>query len=198
MWLGHSIIIKWWNDIILFESINLFLSHLYFKEKKDSDNFNTWLMFDYFKSKAIIADKSLDSHPINQNINDSEEADFLIDELTIYKGASIIKYIYYLDEEVFWQSMKPFVSHNLNKSVCHLQFLEIYETLYIDLDDNNYANVSRNTSTSTENCSNDLSPINQLKFYFNNAKLPRLSYVTLLNSFFISKSNHVMIHTLIN
>ena len=103
MWLSHSISKKSWEDSFFYESFNLFLTVLFFKEKSETDknvhdDFKyVWLMFDFFKSKGIAADKSFDSHQILIDIEDSEEAEiFTDDEITMYKAASLVKYLYFL------------------------------------------------------------------------------------------------------
>jgi hypothetical protein len=60
------------------------------------------LIYDFFKTKATIADKSTDSHPVRQEIHDSEEAElFTNDEITIFKGFCLVKYLHSLDPNKF-------------------------------------------------------------------------------------------------
>ena len=139
MWLSNFISIKWWDDSFFYESLNLFLSFLFFEELQLKDNKlkdNLFLipsLFDFFKSKAIIADKSMDSHQVIMDIDDTEEAEILInDEITLFKTASLFKYLYSIDKSKFLEVLKTFVaSHssvNSSRLAGYREFIEVYES----------------------------------------------------------------------
>lgn len=175
MWLSHDISIKWWDDVFFFEAINLFLASLFFDEirKSMSHEFNffdnTFLsnLFDFFKSKAISADKSMDCHQVILDIDDTQEADILVnDEITLFKTACLIKYLYSMHKSNFLSTIKSMINYSceLNpKSASYRDFVENYE----NLENSNEQN-------------NEFSPIQQFKYYLVNESIPRLYSVKFL------------------
>jgi aminopeptidase N len=136
MWLSNDITIKWWEDSFFFEGVNLFMTYLYFKQKtgKQSEGMAkselSMLVFDHFKSKGIDCDRSVDSHNVFLDMYDTEEAEIFFDELTCYKSAALIKYFYYLNEEIFLQSLKQFVKISIKSSASYVDYFKIHEDMW--------------------------------------------------------------------
>jgi aminopeptidase N len=167
MWLSHNISIKWWDDSFFFEAINLFLASLFIEEVQSMEKFKNvdfpllFNLFDFFKSKAITADKSMDCHQVILDIDDTEEAEILIDdEITLFKTASLIKYLYSIDKSNFVSILKKYFqtySSGLSSKLAgYRDFIEIYE------------NFENNTEK------NIFAPIQQFKYYLVNERVPRL------------------------
>ena len=176
MWIAHYFSIKWWEDSFLLESLNIFTTHLFFKETNSNQTSSqiTELIFDNFKTKAIVADKSSDHHPVWMQINDSNDARILFDEITCFKGASLFNYFYSLIGEQFWNNLGNF----LNASRAHerLIFCELFFQYFenIDITEKKYIpTMSKNTKIDT--------PSDELKFFLKNSKMSRLRCVIYIN-----------------
>jgi aminopeptidase N len=172
MWVSHYFSIKWWEDSFLLESINIFTTHLFFKETNSNQNSThiTDLIFDNFKTKAIVADKSSDHHPVWLQINDSNDARILFDEITCFKGASLFNYFYSLIGENFWNKLEKFL--NSSRANERLLFCELFFKYFenIETTENKYIPcTSKNTKIE--------SAADELKFFFKNSKVSRLRCV---------------------
>lgn len=162
--LNRLFFFSWWDDVYFFQAMSIFLGNLFFKEKLTKKSgiekyLDTYLMYDFFKSKAIIANKNENSHPVRMEINDSEEAELFYDEITIFKNFSLIKYVYNLEKELFENSFRAFIDSKKFQFIKIDDFYGIY-------------------SHSDVNSKNEiLFPMNQLSNYMTNNKLPSLYYV---------------------
>lgn len=167
MWLSNSITIKWWEDSFFFSSLNLFLTHLFFihnKKKLDEDLQNTHLLFDFFKSKAILADKSNDTHPVLMDVENTEEAEIFFDEISCFKGACLIKYFYNINQDTFDHVLKSFISLYTNKKAAgYREFFDIYSMVQ-------QAESKEDTY---------FLPLNQFEYLLINERVPRLSCVII-------------------
>jgi hypothetical protein len=88
----HSVSFSWWDDVFAFDALNLSITILHILEVYNTQSDLLTLVFDNFKTRAIVADKSLDSHPVIVPINDTEDAQILLDEIFAYKGACVFLY----------------------------------------------------------------------------------------------------------
>ena len=108
MWIKNCVSIEWWDDQYLFESICSYLAHLCL----DKLNKKTiWNFFNFYKLKAFRQEVSGLSHQVEQEILNSQMANFVYDEILAYKYSSIIQYFGYLcGETEFLNGLKLFVN----------------------------------------------------------------------------------------
>ncbi len=104
MWFGNLVTLRWWNDLWLNESFAVFMSTLALSKAKGLEEFHleAWTVFHKNLVQAYTEDQERTTHPITSPVNNTEEAEFLFDSITYWKGASVLKQLYYfLGEEVF-------------------------------------------------------------------------------------------------
>jgi aminopeptidase N len=91
MWFGNLVTMKWWNDLWLNESFAEYISH-YAISKEFPDEFrDIWTYFLADKSWGYDTDQNKTTHPIQVEINDTEEADTIFDGISYSKGAAVLK-----------------------------------------------------------------------------------------------------------
>lgn len=136
IWFGNIVTPEWWDDLWLNESFATFLSFLCLKQLSESkpdemQQFSTaWLLFNKYKAKAIIFDQYKTTHKITETIDDTSHAEIAFDNITYYKGASVLKYFYYIcGHELFFKALKNFVDKFKNKNANYEQFKEILRSL---------------------------------------------------------------------
>ena len=115
MWLGDLVTMKWWDDIWLNESFAVFISH-YCLENLRKDNFDFYesfsfdsnVKFFFYKLPGYDEDSIEDNtHPVCQNIENSEESTEIFDSITYCKGAAVLKQLFYIiGPSQFSESMK--------------------------------------------------------------------------------------------
>lgn len=182
MWFSHHFSFDWWEDAYLFDSLNVFTSHLFFKEKNEILKLNnpqnsiSDLIFDHFKTKGIVSDKSSNSHPVWMDVRDTDDAKIFCDEITCYKGASLFNYLYSLIGERFWSFLSSLLnSHEQNgKFITSEEFLKTLENF-----DNHSSEENTTYTASTEDTTlyDILSPANQMKYHLRNHGMSRLRCV---------------------
>eukprot|EP01022_Parablepharisma_sp_SALTPOND_P000908 TRINITY_DN105231_c1_g1_i1.p1 TRINITY_DN105231_c1_g1~~TRINITY_DN105231_c1_g1_i1.p1 ORF type:complete len:787 (+),score=120.32 TRINITY_DN105231_c1_g1_i1:524-2884(+) len=115
MWFGDLVTLRWWNDLWLNESFAVFMAFLALSKAKGFEIFHleAWTVFRKELVEAYREDQERTTHPIETPVNNTEEAENLFDSITYWKGASVLKQLYYfLDESVFRQGiMEYFVKY---------------------------------------------------------------------------------------
>jgi len=79
---------------------------------------NAQLLFSSYKTRAFRADQYSSNHKVRSEVEDTHEADSHFDEITLYKGASLLNYLYNLTgEKEFFTCLKNYLSANLQKGL---------------------------------------------------------------------------------
>lgn len=94
MWFGNLVTMKWWDGLWLNES---FATYMAAKAQYEATEFKeAWESFyTGMKTWAYTSDRSSTTHPIQAEINDTEEAFVNFDGITYGKGASVLKQLEY-------------------------------------------------------------------------------------------------------
>jgi aminopeptidase N len=86
------------------------------------------LLFSSLKSKAIKSDQYFTSHSIINEVPDTEAAGLSYDTIMLYKGASLIEYLYYLcQEEKFLSGLRLFLNKYKNKNANIENFIAVFK-----------------------------------------------------------------------
>jgi aminopeptidase N len=89
-----------------------------------------WLLFNRFKSKAIEHDQYNTTRKIRDQVLDTKHAETIFDEMTYYKGASVLKYYYYvIGSELFFKSLRNYISKYRDGNANYENFVEILQNL---------------------------------------------------------------------
>lgn len=113
MWFGNLVTMKWWNDLWLNESFAVFMATLALDKAKGFESFHlsAWRVFHKNVAVAIKEDQERTTHPVTTCVVTTEEAENLFDSITYWKGASVLKQLYYfLGADVFQIGVKEYFS----------------------------------------------------------------------------------------
>lgn len=90
---------------------------------------NVELLFASYKTRAYKADQYSSNHKVRTEVEDTHEAEIHFDEITLYKGASLLNYLYYLlGEKNFFDKLTKYLNENLNKNlVSYATFVKYFE-----------------------------------------------------------------------
>jgi hypothetical protein len=148
-WFGNYVTPEWWDDLWLNESFATFLAHLALKQigdknaeikelkqskgkKRNLYNIHEyqWLLFNRWKSKAVVYDQYKTTHKIRDDVEDTSHAGVIFDQITYFKGAAILKYYYYVcGNELFFKGLKNYVTKFHNKNANYNDFKNILKSL---------------------------------------------------------------------
>jgi hypothetical protein len=131
---GNFVTPTFWDDLWLYQSLAIFLSFLSLQQiseklPEEMGMFNDmWGIFSRYKTKAIVYDQYRSTHPVIRSVDDTTESLIKNDEVSFYKGISILKYFYYVTgHELFFKNLKNFVAKFHGKNASYEQFKEILE-----------------------------------------------------------------------
>lgn len=135
-WFGNHVTPEWWDDLWLNESFSTFLSYLCLKQisenvEKHMEDFHImWLLFSRAKSNAVVYDQYKSTHKIRDTVTDTAHAEIVFDDITYFKGASILKYYYYVTgHELFFKGLKNYINKYGGRTANYEQFKEILKNL---------------------------------------------------------------------
>ncbi|KAJ8314846.1 hypothetical protein KUTeg_006996 [Tegillarca granosa] len=105
-WFGNLVSPSWWDDLWLNEGFATFMA--YFGMDLVEKDWNMMDLLDLHAVQYILpADSLMSSHPIYVNVSQPSEIMALFDGITYYKGASIIRMMwFFLGNETFQKGMK--------------------------------------------------------------------------------------------
>ena len=112
-WFGNLVTMEWWKELWLNEGFatwvgNLAVAHFF-------PEWDIWTSFisDYF-SRAQLLDAMINTHPVEVEVNNSDEIDEIFDVISYCKGASVIRMIAtYLGEEDFKRGLNIYLNAHL-------------------------------------------------------------------------------------
>lgn len=172
---GNYVTPTFWDDLWLYQSLAIFLSFLSLQqiseklpEEMGHLPFNEmWAIFSKYKTKAVVFDQYRSTHPVIRSVEDTTESLIKNDEVSFYKGISILKYFYYvIGEEVFFKILKTFVAKYHGKNANYEQFKEVMKST----ESTDLINAGLN-SLNTEN-----SKIAQIQQFLENSGIIKLEY----------------------
>ena len=108
MWFGNLVTMKWWDDIWLNEGFASYIAYYALQRIRDDPTFET-LDVNFFseKQKALNIDGLSSTHSVQQNVEDTEAATNIFDDITYAKGSAVVKHlIYIIGEEKFSKSLE--------------------------------------------------------------------------------------------
>jgi len=111
MWFGNLVTLKWWNDLWLNESFAVFMAFLGLSKAKGFEVFHldAWTAFRKNLVEAYKEDQERTTHSVASEVNNTEEAANMFDAITYWKGASVLKQLYYyIGESVFKQGVTEY------------------------------------------------------------------------------------------
>jgi hypothetical protein len=133
---GNYVTPLWWDDMWLSQSLSIFLSFLALQQiserlPDEMQHFNDmWSIFSKYKTKAIVFDQYRSTHQVKRLIEDTSESLVKNDEISFYKGISILKYYYYVaGHELFFKGLKNYVSKYHGKNASYEQFKEVLRSI---------------------------------------------------------------------
>jgi aminopeptidase N len=96
MWFGNLVTMKWWDDLWLNESFATFMSFLAMQESPAIDYFHStcWVTFQQYAFWGISTDQLSSTHPIEAQIQSTDQAESLFDGISYGKGSAFLKQIY--------------------------------------------------------------------------------------------------------
>ncbi len=108
-WFGDVVTTKWWDDLWLNESFASYLAYL--AMVKATPHTSAWEEFSLgMKSWAYTTDASLISHPIEGEVNSTNDAMNNFDGITYGKGAAVLQQLaFYIGEEEFQKAMQNYI-----------------------------------------------------------------------------------------
>lgn len=95
MWFGNLVTMKWWDDIWLNEAFATWISHYCLDQIPSRASLNNAnLRFLFYKEESMILDMEETTHPVAQDIPDTDQATTIFDTITYSKGSAILKQIF--------------------------------------------------------------------------------------------------------
>ena len=107
MWFGDLVTMKWWDNIWLNEGFASFISYHTLPIVSKDDLANTIdIKFLFYKQEALYMDTLESTHPVEQDVKDTEAATNIFDDITYCKGSAVIKHLMYIiGEENFSRAL---------------------------------------------------------------------------------------------
>ncbi len=127
MWFGNLVTLRWWSDLWLNESFAVFMATLALSKARGFEEFHleAWTVFHKNLVRAYTEDQERSTHPITTPVNTTEEAEFMFDSITYWKGASVLKQLYYfLGEEIFRSGIQLYFVRHKGKNTELKDFIE--------------------------------------------------------------------------
>jgi len=87
------------------------------------------LLFLSNKTRAIRSDQNSNNHKVTREVHNTDDAETHFDDITLYKGASLLKYLSYIEgDEKFFQNIKKYLKENIHeKSVDFNTFTKYFD-----------------------------------------------------------------------
>ncbi len=109
MWFGNLVTMKWWDDLWLNESFATFMAY-----KAVDHYFPKWHIWEEYVTGTVFTGMALDglksSHPIQVEINTTQEIDEIFDEISYDKGGSILRMLDgYLGADLFREGLRFYI-----------------------------------------------------------------------------------------
>lgn len=110
MWFGDFVTMKWWDDIWLNEGFASFISyHVLPIISQDPLAHTIDIKFLFYKQEALNMDDLDSTHPVMQDVKDTEAATNIFDDITYCKGSAVIKHLMYMiGEENFSKALASY------------------------------------------------------------------------------------------
>jgi len=107
MWFGDFVTMKWWDDIWLNEGFASFIAHYTLPLISPNHPDNTIdTKFLFYKQEALNMDNLDSTHPVMQDVKDTEAATTIFNDITYCKGSAVIKHLMYMfGEENFSRAL---------------------------------------------------------------------------------------------
>lgn len=126
MWFGNYVTLKWWDDLWLNESFATYFS--YYITSKDL-NKDAWVGFLVNKIRAYGADSLESTHPVHVIVGDTQEAISNLDNITYWKGASLLKNLaFIIGEDCFSEGLKNYFQAHAWNNVTLNDFVEAMQS----------------------------------------------------------------------
>jgi len=108
-WFGNLVSIKWWDDLWLNEGFTTFMAYkgiaVYHKNWDEES-----LFIDKYMNKALLADATVNSHPIIQPVSHPDQINEIFDDITYNKGATILRMLEFtLGKNTFKKGVHQFL-----------------------------------------------------------------------------------------
>ena len=116
MWFGDLVTMHWWNGLWLNESFATFMAAL--ATEKTTRFKGSWeSFFAGDKTWGYWEDQLVTTHPIEQPVRDTVEAETSFDGVTYGKGAAVLKQLYaYVGEDDFREGIQRYIEAFANKN----------------------------------------------------------------------------------
>jgi|GEM_PF-2361926 len=116
MWFGNLVTMRWWNGLWLNESFATYISQLAIERTKIEPNLDT----DYYRNTHLMglhADQKPSSHPIEVQVNSTQDAFANFDAITYSKGAAVLKQLHFkLGEQEFRSGLRRYFAKHPSKN----------------------------------------------------------------------------------
>ena len=126
LWFGNYVTLQWWDDLWLNESFATFFSYYIASLRLNPD---VWVGFLFNKMRAYAADSLQSTHPVHVDVGDTQEAISNLDNITYWKGASLLKNLaFIIGESAFSEGLKRYFQAYAWKNVCLADFVSSMES----------------------------------------------------------------------
>lgn len=125
MWFGDLVTMDWWNDLWLKESFADFMAATNLLENEELQNYkhSEQLFLDYLRV-GLISDKKKSTHPIQVDVNHTEDAVNVFDAICYRKGASFVKQMrHYVGRDVLTDGMNEYFTKYALKNTIMPDFI---------------------------------------------------------------------------
>ena len=116
MWFGDLVTMKWWDDLWLNEAFAEWMSIKAVDKLKPEWQFWNWFALE--REQAMLSDSLQTTRSIHFDVKDPAEIEQLFDEITYYKGASVLRMLERLvTEDVFRNGIRQYIkSHEFTNA----------------------------------------------------------------------------------
>jgi len=131
MWFGDFVTMKWWDDIWLNEGFASFISyHVLPIVSQDPMAHTIDIKFLFYKQEALNMDDLDCTHPVMQDVKDTEAATNIFDDITYCKGSGVIKHLMYMiGEENFSKALASYFKRFGWSNANSKDFLKVIEEI---------------------------------------------------------------------
>ena len=131
MWFGDLVTMKWWNDLWLKESFADFSAGramLAIAPNFTESFVDPEQCFLHHLSEAINEDIRMTTHPVQQEVRDTNDAVNVFDKICYRKGACYVNQIgYYVGDDVLKAAMKEYFVRYSMKNTVFSDFIDCFQ-----------------------------------------------------------------------